>query len=115
MCAISDGISGHQHPRPGRRPRARLHDDLHVAAEQHEEPHEAIKRKPGKPAPDQGRPVTVAVSRDGKLAAGYWKELSNLVRERSMKLRDRVQPFSGGPVQARGIGRRHADEWYKLG
>ena len=36
-------ISGDQHPRSACRTRARLHDDLHVAAKQHEEPHEAIE------------------------------------------------------------------------
>ena len=47
--------SGDQYPRPTRRPSARLHDDLHVAAEQHEEPHEPVEREPGEPASDQGR------------------------------------------------------------
>src|SRR6187401_619037 len=38
---ISDRISGDEHPRPACRPGARPHNDLHIAAEQHEEPHEA--------------------------------------------------------------------------
>ena len=35
----SERISGNQHPCPPGRPCTRLHDDLDVAAEQHEEPY----------------------------------------------------------------------------
>ena len=35
--------SGDQYARPPRRPSARLHDNLHVAAEEDEEPHEPIE------------------------------------------------------------------------
>ena len=40
---ISDRLSGDQYPRPTRRPSARFHDDLHVAAEEHEKPHEPVE------------------------------------------------------------------------
>lgn len=50
-----DKVSGHEDPRRTGRARPWLHDDLHVAAQQHEEPQQAIEREPGKAASDQGR------------------------------------------------------------
>ena len=43
LAAVFGQTSGDQYPRPTRRPRARFHDDLHVAAEEHEEPHEPVE------------------------------------------------------------------------
>ncbi len=51
MCRqIPDWNSGDQHARPLCCPGAQLHDDPHIATEQHEEPHEPMEREPGKPA-----------------------------------------------------------------
>jgi hypothetical protein len=86
---VSDRVSGNQHPRAGRRPRARLHDNLHVAAEQHEAPHDAIKRKPCEPAPHQGRHFRLVnlqkFSGGGLSETALGDERGNLARELGLR------------------------------
>jgi hypothetical protein len=55
MVGFQSSNSGNQHPSPAGRPCTRLDDDLHVAAEQHEESDETIEREPRKPAANQSR------------------------------------------------------------
>ena len=85
--------SGDQHPPPTGCPSARLHDDLHVAAEEHEEPHEPVEREPGEPASDQGRDLRLI---DFQHFSGSGLRQSALLDQRR-DLRTRCRSRRGSP------------------